>query len=369
VSESFQAAVLRRRGGPIAVEEVELDPLRPSDVLVRIGASGICHSDLEVFNGDLALPMPIVLGHEGAGVVVAVGSAVETVSPGDHVIGSWNPSCGRCFYCLRDQPILCERCGATSGRGLLSDGTTRLRINGDSLHHFSFVASHAEFAVMHESSVVPMPPEVPFDNACLLGCAVATGFCAPLRVARVAPGSCVAIVGCGAVGLNVVQGARVAGASEIIAIDIDERRLDLARHLGATFVVDPSAQDAISEVRRTSDSRGADYVFEAAGSEAGMRLALETARPGAEIVLLGKVPFDSDVSFRFGSLFGEKRVVRSSYGGTRPARDFPMMIDYFLRGELKLDELITQRLALEEIGEGFGMMTRHEALRAVIVFQ
>jgi S-(hydroxymethyl)glutathione dehydrogenase/alcohol dehydrogenase len=350
------------------VEQVELADLQPFDVLVQIKASGLCHSDLEIFKGDLAAPMPIVLGHEAAGVVEAVGANVDNIPIGAHVVGSWNPSCGSCFYCLRDQPILCVRCSSNSALGQLPDGTTRLRSHGEPIHHFSFIAGHAEYAVMHQSSVVVVPPEAPFDAICLLGCAASTGFCAPLRVAKVAPSSCVAVVGCGAVGLNAIQGARVAGAAEIIAVDIDERRLQLAQVLGATIRLHAEQQDVINEVRRVSGGRGADFVFEAGGAESTMRLSVEVVRPGGEVVILGKVPFDANVSFRFGSLLGEKRIVRSSYGGARPQRDFPMMINYMQSGKLNLSDLITHRLSLSQLGEGFELMSRREAIRAVIVF-
>ncbi len=368
MKDSFSAAVLRRPANAIGIEEVHLDALQPSDVLIKLGASGICHTDLEVQRGDLTAPMPIVLGHEGAGTVVEIGSQVRSVSAGDHVVGSWNPSCGTCFYCLRDQPILCERYSLTGSLGQLPDGATRLRAGGRPIHHYGSVASHAEYAILHESSAVRIPAEIPLDHACLLGCAVSTGFCAPLRVAKVSVGSCVAIVGCGAVGLNVVQGARVAGAAEVIAIDIDERRLSLAEELGATRTIHGAEQDPIAEVRRWSQSRGADFVFEAGGSPTTMQLALEVTRPGGDVVLLGKVPLDIPVSFRFGSLFGEKRVVRSSYGGARPQRDFPILARYYLTGQLKIKQLISHHLKLSEIDEGFQTVARGEAIRAVVTF-
>jgi S-(hydroxymethyl)glutathione dehydrogenase/alcohol dehydrogenase len=368
MADSFSAAIVRRLGGPVVIEEVRIEALRRSDVLVKLGASGICHTDLEVLRGELAAPMPIVLGHEGAGIVVAIGSDVTTVSAGDHVVGSWNPSCGTCFYCIRDLPILCERASLAGSRGGLPDGATRLTANGTPIHHFGFIASHAEYAVLHESSAIPIPVGIPLDLACLLGCAVSTGFCAPFRIAKVSMGSCVAIVGCGAVGLNAVQGARVAGAAEIIAVDIDERRLRLAQELGATQTIHGLEQDALAETRRLSQSRGADFVFEAGGSNTTMQLALELARPGGDVVLLGKVPLDSPVSFRFGSLFGEKRIVRSSYGGARPQRDFPILAGYYLSGQLKLSQLITHRLRLSEIGEGFQMVADGAAIRAVVTF-
>jgi S-(hydroxymethyl)glutathione dehydrogenase/alcohol dehydrogenase len=362
------AAVLSEVGKPLVVERIEIAALKPRDVLVRIGASGLCHTDLEVMRGSLQLPLPIVLGHEGAGVVEAVGGEVTRVRRGDHVVCSWSPNCGHCYYCDQGQPILCEAVVAAVAGGHLPDGQSRLSARGAKLHHFSVVSSHAEYCVVPEAGAVPVPKEVPFDRACLIGCGVMTGVGAVLRCARVAPGTSVVVVGCGAVGLNVLQGARLAGARTIVAVDVSERHLALAPGFGATHTIHPGREDATAAVRALTGGRGADYAFEAAGTEASLRETLEAARPGATVVILGKTAVNAMVSLRFGSLMGEKRIVRSSYGGARPRVDFPRIAQAYLDGKLKLDELITHRLSLADINAGFEGMERGEVTRAVVVF-
>jgi S-(hydroxymethyl)glutathione dehydrogenase/alcohol dehydrogenase len=363
----FQAAVLHEVNQPLAIERARTSALRPTDVLVRMRASGLCHTDLEVIQGQLVYPLPIVLGHEGAGIVEAVGSDVTLVRPGDHVVCSWNPSCGHCYYCDRDQPILCEPFTKHQPAGHLLDGASRLTVGGRKLHHFSVVSSHAEYAVVPETGAVAVPKEIPFDRACLIGCGVMTGVGAACRVARIPAGSTVAVLGCGAVGLNAVQGARLQEAERIIAIDRDPKRLDLAKRFGATHVVD-AAVDPIAEVKALTAGRGADCVLESAGHPAAFRISPEITRPGGQLVWLGKINVGEDVAFRWGALMGEKRIVRSSYGGARPRRDFPWLARLYLEGKLKLDELITTRLPLAGINDGFAAMTRGEVIRAVVEF-
>jgi S-(hydroxymethyl)glutathione dehydrogenase/alcohol dehydrogenase len=363
----FRAAILERIGGSLVVDEVGLEALAPGDVLIRLGASGLCHTDLEVIEGELAYPLPIVLGHEGAGTVEAVGSAVTRIRPGDKVIASWNPSCGHCFYCDRDQPILCEPFTRHQPRGRLLDGTTRLTWQGRPLHHFSVVSSHAEYCVVPESGAVPVPKEMPDGVACLIGCGVMTGVGAACRFARVAAGSIVAILGAGAVGLNAVQGARLQQAERIIVIEPDPGRRALALELGASDALDPNAADAVAHVKDIALGRGTDYVFECAGREPTLRAALEMARPGGEIVILGKVNVDREVTFRFGSMMGEKRITRSSYGGARPRRDFPWLARLYLDGVLDLDSLVTERIRLSDINQGFDRMRKGETIRSVVI--
>ncbi len=363
----FRAAVLHEVGKPLAIERIGLADLHRGDVLVRIGASGLCHTDLEVMQGSVAYPLPIVLGHEGAGVVQAVGEGVTQVAPGDHVVCSWNPHCGHCFYCERDQPILCEPFLANQRQGRLPDGATRYTLGGRPVHHFSVMSSHAEYCVVPESGAVRVPREIPFDRACLIGCGVMTGVGAVARLAQVEAGASVAVIGCGAVGLNCLQGARLQRAETIIAIDTDPAKLAMARGFGATHAV-RADESAIEAVKTLTAGRGADCVFESAGAEAAMQLMLECVRPGGQAVILGKTNVNRRVSLRFGSLMGEKRIVRSSYGGARPQRDFPWLAQLYLDGELKLDELISRRIGLEEINAGFDAMARGEIVRAVVTF-
>jgi S-(hydroxymethyl)glutathione dehydrogenase/alcohol dehydrogenase len=364
----FRAAVLNEVGKSLEIDELEMQPLQAGDVLVRVRASGLCHTDLEVIQGSLAYPMPIVLGHEGAGVVEEVGNGVTRVRPGDHVILSWNPHCGHCFYCERDLPILCEPFRHHQPQGHLLDGTSRMRRVGAEVHHYSVTSTHAEFTVVPESGAIPIAKDMPFDRACIIGCGVMTGVGGVIRKARVEPGSSVAVIGCGAVGLNALQGARLAGASTIIAVDVNAAKLDLARDFGATHTVDVRNANAVDAVADLTNGRGADYVIEAAGNPDVFRLAVEMARPGADVVWLGKVNVDLEVRFRWGALMGERRMVRSSYGNARPLRDFPWLVDEYLGGRLKLDELVTRRIRLEEINDGFAMLARGEGIRTVVMF-
>lgn len=364
----FRAAVLNKVGAPLAIDELEMQPLQAGDVLVRVRASGLCHTDLEVIQGALAYPMPIVLGHEGAGVVEEVGAGVTRVRRGDHVILSWNPHCGHCFYCERDLPILCEPFRQHQPRGHLLDGTSRMQRNGQKVHHYSVTSTHAEYTVVPESGAIAVPKEIPFDRACIIGCGVMTGVGGVVRKARVEPGSSVAVIGCGAVGLNALQGARLAGASKIIAIDVGANKLARALEFGATHVIDAQHGNVASQVVALTDGRGADFVVESAGTVEVFRTSVEMVRPGGSVVWLGKVNVDAEVGFRWGSLMGERVMVRSSYGNARPARDFPWLVEQYLSGALKLDELITRRIRLEEINEGFDLLARGEGVRTVIMF-
>ena len=362
----FRAAILEASNRPLVVDRVRLERLAPTDVLVRNRASGLCHTDLEVIQGSLPYPLPIVLGHEGAGVVEEVGSAVTQLRPGDHVVASWNPHCGHCFYCERDLPILCEPFTRHQPAGHMLDGSSRLSWRGAKLHHFSVVSSHAEFSVVPESGAIPIPREMPFDRACLIGCGVMTGVGAVSRLARVEAGSSVVIVGCGAVGLNAIQAAVLEQASMVIATDRDPARLQLASRLGATHTL--AADDtAITAVKDLTSGRGADYVFEAAGAEASLQLALEVTRPGGQTVILGKTEVNRKVGLRFGAMMGEKRITRSSYGGARPRRDFPWLAQLYLAGKLDLDALISTRAPLDRINEGFAAMRRGEGIRHVLI--
>ena len=364
----FRAAVLHEIGGPLAIREVSLLPLQSGDVLIRQHASGLCHTDLEVITGSLAYPLPIILGHEGAGVVEAVGAGVTRIKPGDHVICSWNPYCKQCFYCHRHQPILCEVFTRHQPRGYLLDGTSRLSLDGETVHHYSVVSSHAEYSVVPETGAVKIPDDMPFTRACLIGCGVMTGFGAVIRIARVAIGSSVTVIGCGAVGLNVIQAATIAGAETIIGIDLSPQKLALAQAFGATHLINPREADAVDGVRSPTAGRGSDYVFEAAGNQQSLQLALDVARPGAQIVILGKMNVNATVALRFGSLMGEKRITRSSYGGARPQLDFPLLCKLYLSGRLKLDELVSETIRLEDISAGFAAMARGSVVRSVIAF-
>ena len=364
----MRAAVLEAVRSPLVTREVTLAPLKHNDVLVRMGASGFCHTDYEVIEGTLKRPFPIILGHEGAGVVQAVGGGVTKVRPGDHVVCSWNPACGHCFYCDRGLKILCEPVAKWHVRGALTDGESRLQLQNAPLNHFSMISSHAEFSIVPEAGAIRITKELPFDRACLIGCSVMTGYGAATRLAPISAGSSVLVVGCGAVGLNVIQGAVKQEAEKIIAVDTDLRHLALAREFGATLAIDATTSEAAERIREHTAGRGADYAFEAAGKAAAMRLAIEASRPGAHIVILGKIPVDELISLKFGSLMGEKRIIRSSYGGADPEFDFPVIAEEYLRGRIKLDELVGRRLALDDINDAVQAVRANEPGRSVIIF-
>ncbi len=364
----FKAAVLHRVGEPLRIESVEAAPRAADDVVVRIRATSLCHTDLEVIEGQLAYPLPIVLGHEAAGTIEEVGPAVSDLKPGDPVILSWNPHCGHCFYCMQDQPILCETYLKLGPKAVPFDGVPRLVLNGAPVQHMFYMASFAEYAIVPAQQAIKISPEMPFDRACLIGCGVMTGAGAAMKIARPMPGATVAVIGCGAVGLSAVQGARIAGAGAVIAIDTNPAKLEIAGKLGATHGVNPAREDAIAALKRATNGRGADVVIEAAGNEAAFRLSVEAVRPGGQVVWLGKVNVNQEVAFRWGALMGEKRIVRSSYGSAWPSVDFPALTQLYLDGRLQLDPYISRRIQLEEINDGFAALKRGEVIRAVVTF-
>ncbi len=312
--------------------------------------------------------MPIVLGHEAAGVIASVGPGVDPGRVGERVVLSWNPHCGQCFYCERGEPILCERYVSQGPAAVAFDGTTRLSLDGMPVHTMMHIAGFAEYAIVTDACAVAIPAEMPLDCACLLGCGVLTGVGAATRIAALRYGDTAMVIGCGAVGLSAVQGARLAGASQIVAVDLNEEKLAMARAVGATHAVNPRSADPVAAVRAITGGRGADCVLEAAGTEASFRLSAEACRLGGEIVWLGKVGVNQDVSFRWGALMGEKRITRSSYGGAQTATDFPALARSYLLGELQLDGLITQRIGLDDINRGFDDLKAGRAIRSVIVF-
>jgi S-(hydroxymethyl)glutathione dehydrogenase/alcohol dehydrogenase len=363
------AAVLHAAQTPMSIETITSSALKPTDVLVRIRAAGLCHTDLEVIEGSLRYPLPIVLGHEAAGVVEQVGAAARGVKEGDHVVLSWNPHCGHCFYCDRDAPILCEQYLGEGPKALPFDGESRIRLaDGRPLQQLMFLGSFGEYCIVPDQQAIPVPKEIPFDRACLIGCGVMTGVGAALNLGAIARGDTVMVIGCGAVGLAAVQGARLAGAGAIIAVDLDPAKLVLALRMGATHDVKASKDDAVAAGKRETGGRGVDVVIESAGSASAFRVSTEAVRPGGQIIWLGKIDVNKDVSFRWGSLMQEKRIRRVSYGNARPRRDFPLLARAYLEGSLMLDELISRHITLEGINDGFGALKRGETIRSVITF-
>jgi S-(hydroxymethyl)glutathione dehydrogenase/alcohol dehydrogenase len=365
----YRAAVLHAPQTPLSIETVTAADLKPTDVLVRLRAAGLCHTDLEVIEGSLRYPVPIMLGHEAAGVVEQVGAAARGVKAGDHVVLSWNPHCGQCFYCDRDAPILCEEYLGAGPKARGFDGESRAALaDGRELGQLMFMGAFGEYCIVSDQQAIAVPKEIPFDRACLIGCGVMTGVGAALNLGAIAHGDTVMVVGCGAVGLAAVQGARLAGAGVIIAVDLDPAKLVLARRMGATLGFDASKDDVIAAAKRETAGRGADVVIEAAGSASAFRMTTEAVRPGGQVIWLGKIDVKKDVAFRWGSLMQEKRIRRVSYGNARPRRDFPLLARAYLDGSLLLDELISRRIALEEINDGFAALKRGETIRSVITF-
>src|SRR5579871_2043444 len=369
VALTYKAAVLHAPKTPLAIETVEAANLAPDDVVIRIKAAGLCHTDLEVIDGSLRNPMPIILGHEAAGIVEQVGQRARGVAVGDHVVLSWNPHCGHCFYCDRDLPILCESYLSQGPQAMQFDGASRARLrDGRDLKHLMYLGALAEYCIVPAQQAIVVPKELPFEQACLIGCGVMTGVGAALNIAAIHHSDAVMVIGCGAVGLAAVQGARMAGAECVIAVDLAEDKLRLSRKLGATHTINAAGEDVVEAVRGLTGGRGADVVLEAAGSPRAFRLTSEAVRPGGEVIWLGKTDVNEDVAFRWGSLMQEKRIRRSSYGGARPMRDFPMLARAALDGRLNLQDLITARISLEQVNEGFAALERGEAIRSVVMF-
>lgn len=364
---NFNAAVLETAGQPLGIRELRTANLGDGDVLVRIVATALCHTDLEAVEGQLGTPLPLVPGHEAAGVVEWVGKSVQQRAVGDHVIISWNPHCNHCYYCARQQPILCQQYRDNAPRSLHFDGKPRLFLGSEPVHQLMYAGTFAEMAVVTEPCAVGIPKDMPLDLACLIGCGVMTGVGAALNIAKVEAGSSASIIGCGAVGLSAIQGAKLAGAEIIIAIDRDAMKLATARLFGATHTL--LADESLLPLHAAlTFGRGADYVFEAAGNQAAFRASVELVRPGGQVVWLGKVPVNQDVAFRWGSLMGEKKIVRSSYGGTNPEKDFPFLVQAYQEGRLLLDEYVTSRIRLEGINQGLQRLRDGQEIRSVVEF-
>ena len=364
----IQAAVLYAPHTPFVVETLELAPPQSGEVQVRVAAAGVCHSDWHLMTGATQHVLPVVPGHEGAGVVEAVGPGVTRVKPGDQVALSWAPSCGQCYYCLNDRPSLCATYVGPLWAGTMLDGTTRLSKNGQPVYHFSGLACFADHIVVPEICCVPMTPGVPLAVMALIGCAVTTGVGAVLNTAHVRPGSSVAIYGAGGVGLSVLMGARLAGASRLIVVDVVESKLALAREFGATDAL-LAGPEVPAAIRALTGGRGADYVFEAVGVPAIQEQCLDAARPGGTIVLAGISPMGSGTNFPGALLTRQEKTVTGSYYGTaNPARDFPLLADLYAQGRLDLDRLVTQTYPLTAINEAYADMLAGRVARGVLVF-
>lgn len=364
----IRAAVLYAADQPFAIEELDLAPPQAGEVLVRVQAVGVCHSDWHLVTGATKHVMPVVPGHEGAGIVAAVGPGVTRCKPGDLVALNWAPSCGACFYCLHDRPSLCSAYVGPLWAGTMMDGTTRLSKAGRPYFHFSGLACFADHCVVPQDCCVLLDHKVPARVAALIGCAVTTGVGAALNTVKVLAGDSVAVFGAGGVGLSTIMAARLAGASTIIAVDRTETKCAIARACGATdaLLSGPQVPEAI---RALTGGRGADYVFEAVGIPALQEQCLECVRPGGTLVLSGISPMGSGTNLPGAILTRqEKTVAGSYYGSCNTARDFPRYADLYLCGQLPIDKLIGREYALAEINTAYADMLAGETGRGVIVF-
>jgi S-(hydroxymethyl)glutathione dehydrogenase/alcohol dehydrogenase len=363
----MRASVLFEQGKPLQVEDLDLEAPRAGEVRVRMVASGVCHSCLHAADGSWkGVPVPIVLGDEGAGVVDQVGPGVDGLAVGDHVILSWAPTCGRCHYCVIGRPNLCE--ARQPGRGVLPDGTTRMSLRGRPVYHYGHVATYASSTVVHESCAIRIDKTMPLDRAALIGCSVMTGVGAVINTAAVAPGASMAVFGVGGVGLNVVQGGALIAAHPIIAVDVKPAKLEHARAMGASHAIDASREDAVAAIRRIT-RLGADYTFVAVGDTRAVAQACEALAPGGTCVLIGVPETGATVPLDIRPLVVAERVIRGcSYGSARTREDLPRLVNLYLAGKLRVDELITRRYGLDEANEAFRALAAGELARGLIVF-
>ncbi len=365
----MRAAVLEQFGEPLSVQEVELAEPRAGEVLVRLAACGVCHTDLYTASGaDPSGYAPTVLGHEGAGVVEQVGPDVTLLARGDHVVTLFSPQCGECVHCLDSRTNLCLAIREQQNKGFLPDGSTRISRDGDPIRHFMGCSTFAEYTVMPEIALAKVSPEAPFEHACLFACGLSTGLGAAINTAAVQPGSTCVVFGAGMVGLGAVAGCRLQGAERIICVDLSPERLELARGQGATDLL-LASESTVEEILELTDGFGADYTFEATGNVAVMRQAVEAARMGWGLCTVAGVAGKGetlDVVPRF--LITGRRIAGSSFGGVKGRDQVPRLIDRYLAGEIDLAPFVSHRIGLDEVNRGFELMEAQDGIRSVIEF-
>jgi alcohol dehydrogenase len=371
----IRAAVLNEMGAPtpyaqskpLVIETIELDPPGPGEVLVKIAAAGLCHSDLSVIEGNRPRPMPMALGHEAAGIVEELGPGVDDLKRGDHVVMVFVPSCGHCLPCSEGRPALCEPGAAANTAGTLLSGAKRLHRNGEDVNHHLGVSAFAEYATVSRRSLVKIDPDLPLDEAALFGCAVLTGVGAVINTAKISAGSSVAVIGLGGVGLSSLLGAIAAGARRVVAVDLSDDKLGLARQLGATDTFNAGSADAVNEIREATGG-GVEFAFEMAGSVRAMDLAYKITRRGGTTITAGLPPPTHTVNIPQVNLVAEERTVKGSYIGTCvPVRDLPRYIELYRRGRLPVDRLMSDHLKLDDINLGFDRLHEGKAVRQVVV--
>lgn len=364
----MKAAVLNGVGQKFEIKEIDIASPKSGEVLVKIKASGLCASDLNAIDGKRNLvPFPAVIGHEAAGVVVECGENVTNVKAGNHVVLSIVPSCGTCEYCRKGNPNFCTTAGNAMGEGGLFDGTSRLSSNGEKLNQFLTVSSFAEYAVVPATGLVKIPENMPLDRAALISCAVLTGYGSVVNTAKVKKDSTVAVFGCGGVGLNIIQGAKIAGAKRIFAIDVTEEKLNLAKKLGATDLINSRQSDPVKVIKEITS--GVDFVFEALGREETIQQAWKTVGPFGQLTLVGLMKHGASLTIDAGPFVNEQSIKGCYFGSSNIQKDVPILVDKYLAGELKLDELISRRIKLEELNDAFDQLRNGEGARSVLVFE
>jgi S-(hydroxymethyl)glutathione dehydrogenase / alcohol dehydrogenase len=362
----IQAAILWQQQQPLSVEGAQLDPPGAGEVLIEVKAAGVCHSDLHPARGDWPAKTPLVLGHEGAGIVREVGASVTSVAPGDHVVLCWAPACGECPPCREGRAVLCDRLERTTFRNRLPSGASRLHARQQDVAPFLGTACFSDFVVVPQEAAIRVARDLPFDALATLGCAVLTGVGAVTNAARVPAGARVAVIGAGGVGLNVVQGAAIAGSERIIAIDLRPTPLAIAKTFGATDTID-GAGDVPAAVRSLTSGRGADFVFDTVGSPATLAAAIASARKGGAVVLTGLSRVDNQGSIpMFPFVMQEKRLIGSVYGSGNPARDIPQLARLYQDGKLKLNELVSRTYPLAGINDALAALAASDGARGVI---
>ena len=365
-----KAAVAWKAGEPLTIETVELAGPRAGEVLVEVKATGICHTDWFTLSGeDPEGLFPAILGHEGAGVALEVGAGVTSVAPGDHVIPLYTPECRQCKFCLSRKTNLCQKIRATQGKGLMPDGTSRFSLDGKPLLHYMGTSTFANHIVVPEIALAKIRKDAPFDVVCYIGCGVTTGVGAVLFTAKVEAGANVVVFGLGGIGLNVVQGARLVGADKIIGVDLNPEREAMARRFGMTHFVNANEVDNVVDAVVQLTDGGADYSFECIGNVRTMRQALECCHKGwGQSIIIGVAPAGAEISTRPFQLVTGRQWKGSAFGGARGRTDVPRIVDWYMDRKIAIDELITHRLALEEINRGFELMKRGESIRSVVVY-
>ena len=366
-----RAAVAWGPGQPLKIEEVDLMPPQQGEVLVRIEATGVCHTDAYTLSGqDSEGKFPCILGHEGGGVVEAIGEGVTSVAVGDHVIPLYTPECGKCKFCLSGKTNLCQAIRATQGQGLMPDGTTRFSKDGQPIYHYMGTSTFSEYTVLPEISLAKINKAAPLEKVCLLGCGVTTGMGAVMNTAKVKEGDTVAVFGLGGIGLSAIIGAVMAKASRIIAIDINESKFDIARQLGATDVINPKNFDKpIQDVIVEMTDGGVDFSFECIGNVNVMRSALECCHKGwGESVIIGVAPAGAEISTRPFQLVTGRVWRGTAFGGVKGRTELPDYVERYLKGEFELDTFITHTMPLEQINDAFDLMHEGKSIRTVIHF-